>query len=88
MLKSQITIEGLKTIFLSVTNKLYVCVARRDDHYVRKDGGKFDAEEFENHPERYASTFSHKVNLEMTNPTAASFFLLLVFTNYLSPLLL
>ncbi|XP_022297624.2 alpha-aminoadipic semialdehyde synthase, mitochondrial-like isoform X2 [Crassostrea virginica] len=44
-----------------VTNKLYVCVARRDDHYVRKDGGKFDAEEFENHPERYASTFSHKI---------------------------
>ncbi|XP_056000894.1 alpha-aminoadipic semialdehyde synthase, mitochondrial-like isoform X3 [Ostrea edulis] len=44
-----------------VTNKLYVCVARRDDHYVRKEGGKFDAEEFELHPYRYASTFSQKI---------------------------
>ncbi|XP_061178911.1 alpha-aminoadipic semialdehyde synthase, mitochondrial-like isoform X2 [Saccostrea echinata] len=43
------------------TNKLYVCVARRDDHYIRKEGGKFDAEEFEQHPYRYASTFSHKI---------------------------
>lgn len=49
--------------YFSVTNKLYVCVARRDDHYVRKEGGKFDAEEFEKHPYRYASTFSQKVDL-------------------------
>ena len=33
----------------------------REDHYVRIEGGKFDAEEFEKHPERYASTFSHQV---------------------------
>lgn len=48
--------------YISATNKLYVCVARRDDHYVRKEGGKFDAEEFEVHPYRYASTFSQKVH--------------------------
>lgn len=48
-----------------MTNKLYVCVARRDDHYVRKEGGKFDAEEFEKHPYRYASTFSQKVDLDI-----------------------
>lgn len=40
------------------TNKLYICVARREHHYVRKDGGKFDSEEFDQHPSRYASTFA------------------------------
>lgn len=43
------------------TNKIYACVVSRDDHYVRKEGGKFNAEEFEIYPERYASTFSHKI---------------------------
>ncbi|XP_076468857.1 alpha-aminoadipic semialdehyde synthase, mitochondrial-like isoform X2 [Babylonia areolata] len=43
------------------TNKIYACVVSREDHYVRKEGGKFDAEEFEAHPDRYASMFSHKI---------------------------
>lgn len=43
------------------TNKLYICVVSRDDHYVRKDGGKFNAEEFEQYPSRYASTFATKI---------------------------
>jgi len=43
------------------TTKIYACVVSRDDHYVRKAGGKFNAEEFEMYPERYASTFSHKI---------------------------
>lgn len=43
------------------TNKLYACVVSREDHFVRKDGGTFDAAEFETHPERYISTFSHKI---------------------------
>lgn len=43
------------------TSKLYACVVSRDDHYVRKEGGKFDAEEFEQFPDRYASTFSHQI---------------------------
>ncbi|KAK7102549.1 alpha-aminoadipic semialdehyde synthase, mitochondrial-like [Littorina saxatilis] len=43
------------------TDKLYACVVSREDHYVRKDGGKFNADEFEEHPERFASTFSHKI---------------------------
>ena len=42
--------------------KVYGCVVSRDDHYVRIEGGKFNAAEFEEHPERYASTFSHKVS--------------------------
>lgn len=42
-------------------NKLYACVVSRDDHYTRKEGGKFDAAEFEEFPERYASTFSHNI---------------------------
>ncbi|WAR25052.1 AASS-like protein [Mya arenaria] len=41
--------------------KVYGCVVSRDDHYVRIEGGKFNAEEFENYPERYISIFSHKV---------------------------
>ncbi|XP_059138929.1 alpha-aminoadipic semialdehyde synthase, mitochondrial-like [Physella acuta] len=43
------------------TSKLYACVVSREDHFKRKDGGKFDAEEFEKHPERYASSFSHDI---------------------------
>ncbi|XP_050414033.1 alpha-aminoadipic semialdehyde synthase, mitochondrial isoform X3 [Patella vulgata] len=43
------------------TSKVYVCVVSRDDHYIRKDGGKFNADEFEEHPELYASAFSHKI---------------------------
>lgn len=43
------------------SNKLYICVVSRDDHYVRKDGGQFNAEEFEQYPSRYASTFATKI---------------------------
>lgn len=50
-----------KVVKQGATNKLYSCVVSRENHYVRKDGGKFNAEEFENHPERYASQFSHKI---------------------------
>lgn len=51
-----------KVVKQGATNKLYACVVSREDHYTRKDGsGIFDAEEFESHPERYASTFSHKI---------------------------
>jgi len=42
------------------TNKLYACEIRRSDQFERKLGGGYDAEEFEEHPERYISTFSHK----------------------------
>lgn len=44
-----------------MSTKLYACVVSREDHYVRKDGAKFDADEFDAHPDRYASNFSHKV---------------------------
>lgn len=43
------------------TNKIYACVVSREDHYVRKQGGKFDAAEFDVHPERYASNFAHNI---------------------------
>ncbi|XP_055338046.1 alpha-aminoadipic semialdehyde synthase, mitochondrial-like isoform X2 [Paramacrobiotus metropolitanus] len=42
-------------------NKVYGCVVSRDDHYVRKDGGPFDPEEFANYPQRYSSTFAQKI---------------------------
>jgi len=33
----------------------------RDDHLVRIDGGGFDADEFDLHPERYRSVFASEV---------------------------
>lgn len=43
-------------------NKVYGCVVDMEDHLVRKDGGKFDFQEFQEHSERYASNFSRKVS--------------------------
>ncbi|OQV24242.1 Alpha-aminoadipic semialdehyde synthase, mitochondrial [Hypsibius exemplaris] len=42
-------------------NKVYGCVVSRDAHYVRKDGGPFNADEFQNHPDWYSSTFAEKI---------------------------
>ena len=57
----------------TATKKVYACVVSREDHYVRVDGGPFDAEEFEKHPERYASTFSHQVWLRSNKHTVLAF---------------
>ncbi len=45
------------------TNKLYACKVSRNDHLVNKENGKFDAEEYEKHPERYTSKFYREVNI-------------------------
>uniref|UniRef100_A0A914EBA5 Saccharopine dehydrogenase (NAD(+), L-glutamate-forming) n=1 Tax=Acrobeloides nanus TaxID=290746 RepID=A0A914EBA5_9BILA len=42
-------------------NKIYGCVVSRSDHMIRKEGGKFDMEEFEQHPERYVSKFASEI---------------------------
>lgn len=42
-------------------SKLYGCEVSRSDHLERRDGGKFDAQEYDDHPERYISTFSKKI---------------------------
>jgi len=42
------------------TNKLYACEIRRPDQFERKIGGGYDAQEFEEFPDRYLSTFAHK----------------------------
>ncbi|GIY30410.1 hypothetical protein CDAR_262411 [Caerostris darwini] len=42
-------------------NKVYGTVVSRDDHFRRKDGGGFDAEEYEAHPERYYSNFAKTI---------------------------
>lgn len=34
---------------------------RRRHHLERKNGGGYDAQEYEEHPERYISTFAQKV---------------------------
>ncbi|XP_013412540.1 alpha-aminoadipic semialdehyde synthase, mitochondrial isoform X2 [Lingula anatina] len=43
------------------TNKVYGCEVNMWDHLVRKEGGKFDMEEFLKHPERYGSNFAKKI---------------------------
>ncbi|XP_045474801.1 alpha-aminoadipic semialdehyde synthase, mitochondrial [Harmonia axyridis] len=42
-------------------NKVYGCVVRRRDYLEREGGGGFDPVEYEEHPERYISTFSKKI---------------------------
>lgn len=55
--------EIIGTVFtISVMNKVYCCEVRRRHHLERKEGGGFDSEEYSEHPERYISTFSKKVN--------------------------
>ncbi|XP_034232619.1 alpha-aminoadipic semialdehyde synthase, mitochondrial isoform X2 [Thrips palmi] len=44
-----------------VTTKLYACEVRRRNHLVRKDGGKFDPEDYDRYPSKYISTFSKKI---------------------------
>ncbi|KAL3270243.1 hypothetical protein HHI36_009299 [Cryptolaemus montrouzieri] len=42
-------------------NKVYGCVVRRRHYLERAEGGGFDPVEYEEHPERYISTFSKKI---------------------------
>lgn len=41
--------------------KIYASVVRREDHLVRKDGARFDADEYEAHPELYYSNFAANI---------------------------
>ena len=43
------------------TNKLYACEIRRSDQFERRNGGGYNEQEFQEHPERYISNFSRKV---------------------------
>jgi len=43
------------------TNKVYACEVSRHDHLIRIKGGKFDAKEYDEHPNRYISVFSKKI---------------------------
>ncbi|KAL4719272.1 hypothetical protein ACJJTC_006690, partial [Scirpophaga incertulas] len=42
-------------------NKIYGCEVRRRHHLERKNGGGYDNDEYEEHPERYISTFAQKI---------------------------
>uniref|UniRef100_A0A914Z7W2 Saccharopine dehydrogenase (NAD(+), L-glutamate-forming) n=1 Tax=Panagrolaimus superbus TaxID=310955 RepID=A0A914Z7W2_9BILA len=42
-------------------NKIYGCVVTRQDHMIRKAGGRYDKEEFTKHPERYVSKFASEI---------------------------
>jgi len=43
------------------TNKVYACKISRKDHLINKETGKFDAVEYEEHPDRYTSIFSREI---------------------------
>lgn len=47
----------------SAMNKVYACEVSRRDHLVRKEGGGYDMEEYQEFPERYASMFAVNVSL-------------------------
>ena len=49
-----------KVVMHGDTNKLYATEIRRSDQFERRVGGGFDRDEFEEFPDRYISTFSHK----------------------------
>ncbi|XP_052756127.1 alpha-aminoadipic semialdehyde synthase, mitochondrial isoform X1 [Galleria mellonella] len=42
-------------------NKIYGCEVRRRHHLVRRIGGGYDPQEYEEHPERYISTFAQTI---------------------------
>ncbi|XP_030856176.1 alpha-aminoadipic semialdehyde synthase, mitochondrial [Strongylocentrotus purpuratus] len=43
------------------TRKIYATVVNRKDHLVRKDGGEFEAAEYDDYPERYKSVFNEEI---------------------------
>ncbi|XP_049782894.1 alpha-aminoadipic semialdehyde synthase, mitochondrial [Schistocerca cancellata] len=43
------------------TTKVYGCEIRRRHHLERKDGGGYDSEEYNKHPQKFISTFSKKI---------------------------
>jgi hypothetical protein len=57
-LQSKLTINTI-----IATNKIYACKVSRHDHLINKETGNFDPNEYEEHPERYMSTFAREVNL-------------------------
>ena len=48
-------------VLVSDHRKLIGTVIRREDYLVPKAGGKFNAEEYDAHPEKYRSIFAEKV---------------------------
>lgn len=46
---------------LGQTTKIYGTIVSRSDHLVRKEGGGFNAEEYEKYPERYYSNFAAEI---------------------------
>jgi len=50
------------------TNVVYGCVIDMEDNLMNISTGGFDRDEYIEHPERYASTFSKKVPLRPLNP--------------------
>ena len=49
-----------EVVELGDMRKVYGTVVSKEDYLEHKDGRKFDAAEFESHPERYTSSFAQK----------------------------
>lgn len=52
----------MRFYFWTDHRKIIGTVVSRDDYLVPKAGGKFDAEEYEAHPEKYRSQFAETVS--------------------------
>ncbi len=56
-----VAVSQNKTVLRQINSYLrFARQVRRQDQFERKNGGGFDAQEFEEHPERYVSNFAHK----------------------------
>ena len=51
-----------EVVELGDMRKVYATVVSKEDYLEHKDGRKFDAAEFESHPERYTSSFAQKAS--------------------------
>ena len=49
-------------LIVTANKKLYGCVVDMADNLVRKSDGKFDMQDYFEHPEKYASTFASEVS--------------------------
>lgn len=57
--------EWMNVLFFYILgqNIIYGCVIRRKHYLKRKDGGEYDAQEYDKYPERYISVFNKKVSI-------------------------
>ena len=63
--------------------KLIVLQVSRKDQFERKNGGAFDADEFNEFPERYISNFAHKFAPYSSVIVNGNFFKFVYYSEYI-----